>query len=76
MKTALARKTDSTTTEQPTEYLAFFSHIENSLIYYKTMVKGEKNAKFGKMVIKLQDLPLGFKLKPVHPADELKFLTE
>ncbi len=77
MKTNLAVRTDSTTPRVVTEYMAYFSHIENSVVVYRTMPKGgSKTSKGGKISLKLQDLPIGFRLGPVHPVDELKQLTE
>ena len=77
MKTSLATKTNSTTPTVKTEFMAYFAHIENSMVFYKTLPKGgSRTAKSGKLVFKLQDLPLGFRLKPVHPTEELEFLME
>lgn len=74
-KTNLAVKTDTTNPVVQKEYLAHFSHIKNSLITYRIAEKG-RSQPIGTIVLKIQDLPMGFTLGLVHPVDELQALTE
>lgn len=74
-KSNLALADDPTTPRKATERMAYFSHIQNSLIVYRIAEKG-KSTPISKITLKLQDLPFGVKLGPVHPIEFLQQLTE
>ena len=70
-------KSDSGKPTVSEAYMAYFSHIENGLIVYRTLPKGgSKRAKSGRLAFKINGVPPDFRLSSVHPIEELKELME